>query len=161
MKSIGKMFEEDFQVSAPEGWFCYRLRDSPGAWSNTSMSRFTPKNICDFFLFTGRRLYGVECKSFKGKSMPYTNIGDHQLSGLLKMSVEKPVNAQGLFILNFRDLSETYAINAFKLNALRLLGVRKSFGIDEIRANGILIPQQLIKVHYRYDLTPLGEIVNK
>lgn len=155
-KNEGKKFEEDFQNSIPEDWFCDRLKDSAGSWSNTGESRFTPKNKCDFYVFTGKLLYGVECKSFKWKSMPYSNISKVQREGLLDMSTKKPNNAQGVFVLNFRDLNETYCINAFTINALILQGHRKSISLDEARANGILVPQQLKGVRYRYDLSVLN-----
>ena len=155
-KNPGKQFETDFSKSIPDEWFCYRLKDSALSWANTSNSRFTPRNSCDFFLFTGFTLYGVECKSFLGKSMPYSNIKDNQLKDLLNMSVSKPINAQGIFILNFRDFAETYYLNAFVVNALIQSGVRKSISIDEARSNGILVPQKLKIVRYSYNLTGLG-----
>ena len=151
-QSPGKKFEEDFCKSTPKDWFIYRLKDSAGSWANTSLSRFTPKNSCDFFLFTGCVLYGVECKSFLGKSMPYSNIKKNQLDDLLEMSVDKPVNAQGIFILNFRDLNETYYLNAFVVNSLKVHSGRKSISIQECRSNGVLIPQKLKRVRYSYDL---------
>lgn len=155
-QSPGKKFEEDFFKSAPKDWFIYRLKDSAGSWSNNDLSRFTPRNICDFFLFTGKILYGIECKSFKGKSMPYSNIKDNQLKGLLDMSVDLPMNARGIFVFNFRDLNETYYINAFMVNALIQTGTRKSLSINEARENGILIPQELKRVRYSYKLSVLG-----
>ena len=155
-QSPGKKFEEDFSKSVPKHWFHYRLKDSASSWANTSLSRFTPKNSCDFFLFTGSSMYGIECKSFKGKSIPYSNIKDNQLKDLLSMSVDPPINAQGLFILNFRDLNETYSINAFMVNALIEQGHRKSISIDEARHIGVLIPQKLKRVRYSYDLTAIG-----
>lgn len=158
-QSPGKKFEEDFSKSVPKDWFCYRLKDSAGSWANTSLSRFTPKNSCDFFIFTGKILYGIECKSFKGKSMPYSNIKDNQIKDLLEMSVDPPVNARGIFILNFRDINETYCLNAFMVNALMQSGKRKSISLDEARANGILIPQKLKRVRYKYDLSVLEKTI--
>lgn len=155
-KNEGKKFEEDFQKSVPKEWFFYRLKDSSGSWSNDdTKSRFTPKNMCDFFMYNGEFLYGIECKSFKGKSMPYSNIANHQLDGLFDMSIEFPVFAQGFFLLNFRDLAETYMINAHTVKALKVMTSRKSISLEEARRNGTLIPQQLKRVRYRYDLSVL------
>ncbi len=154
-RNEGKKFEEDFAKSIPKEWYYYRLKDSAGSWANTSLSRFTPKNSCDFFLFTGSTLYGIECKSFKGKSMPHSNIKNNQLIGLLEMSINDPLNAQGYFVLNFRDLEETYAIGAFIVNDMIEQDRRKSISIEEARVNGILIPQKLKRVRYSYDLTVL------
>ncbi len=149
-KNEGKRFEEDFKNSIPEEWFSYRLRDSSGSWSNTDVSRFTPTNICDFFIFTGRDLFGVECKSFKGKSIPYANIKDNQLNGLTKIS--EYYNAEGLFIFNFRDLAETYVVNAEKITKQKELGLRKSLSLAEIRELGHQMPQTLKRIRYKYDL---------
>lgn len=160
-QSPGKKFEADFEKSVSVDWFIYRLKDCPNAWpgkegTNPKNIRFTPKNMCDFLVYTGVMYYGVECKSFKGKSMSYGNIADHQLDGLLEMSITGPKTSQGMFLLNFRDLSETYAINAFLINALIESGERKSISIEEARANGVLIPQEIKRTRYKYDLTVLG-----
>jgi len=160
MKKIkhGKRFEEDIKKSIPNHWFNYRLRDSSGSWSNTDTSRFTPSNICDFFIFTGKILFGVELKSFQGKSLSYNSIRENQLEGLTKMSFEDPNNAQGVFILNFRDLSETYFVFAHRIKQRKDSGERKSLSLEEVRAFGLKIPQTLKRVRYKYDLSVMGEI---
>lgn len=152
----GKAFEADFNKSVPKNWFVYRLKDSAMNWNRTDDTKHTPSNICDFFIFTGSHLYGVECKSFLGKSIPYSNIKNNQLIGLVEMSVSLPALAQGIFVLNFRELNETYAINAFLINALIESGHRKSISIGEARSTGVLIPQKLKRVRYSYDLTKIG-----
>ncbi len=152
-KSEGKKFEEDFQQSVPKDWFCYRLKDSAGSWSNTEVSRFTPKNSCDFFVFTGRTLFAIECKSLKGKSLPYSNIRDKQLKDLVEIDGRKPVNSYGVFVINFRDVNETYLIHSYIVNGLKLSGERKSLSLEECKKNGTLIPQTLKRVRYRYDLS--------
>lgn len=151
----GKQFESDIKKSIPKDWFYYRLKDSAGSWSNTGVSRFTPSNSCDLFIFTGSMLFGVELKSFQGKSMPYSNIKKKQLEDLTAMSDGLPLNAQGIFILNFRDLNETYMVNTCIVHYLKDTSGRKSIGIEEARVNGILIPQVLKRVHYRYNLKAL------
>ena len=112
--------------------------------------------MCDFFLFTGSYLFGVECKSFKGKRFPFANIKDNQLDELVKMSKAKPVNSQGIFILNSRDTNETYLLFAYILKELKETSDKKSLSLDDIRKNGILIPQKLKKVRYEYDLSVLN-----
>jgi len=152
-KNEGKKFEEDFQKSVPKDWFVYRLKDSAGSWSNTSASRFTPKNSCDFFMFTGKTLFGIECKSFKGKSLSYSNISDNQLEDLTDFCIGPPHKIFGVFALNFRDINETYLVPAFIVNSLKLSGARKSLSLEEVKANGTLIPQTLKRTRYWYDLS--------
>lgn len=152
MKKPGKKFEEDFMKSVPDEWFCYRLKDSSGSWSKTDASRFTPKNICDFFVFTGDKLYGIECKSFKGKSMPYSNISKIQKDGLSEMCFYAPGNAVGCFILNFRDINETYFLDASSLLNIKAMSNRKSISLKECKKYGTQIPQTLKRVRYTYDL---------
>lgn len=152
MKNPGKKFEEDIQKSVPDEWFWYRLKDSSGSWSKTEKSRFTPKNICDFFIFTGHSLYGVECKSFKGKSMPYSNINKNQMDGLSDMCFYVPKNAVGCFILNFRDIGETYFFSALDLLNIKAYSNRKSISIADCKKYGALIPQTLKRTRYKYDL---------
>lgn len=152
----GKKFEEDIQNSIPENWWCYRLKDSSGSWSKTDKSRFTPKNMCDFIIFNTEKgyNYGIECKSFKGKSMPYGNLNDvkgKKLDALCDMSSKK--NCCGGFILNFRDLNETYWIEAVVLNAIKENSDRKSLSLGEVELYGKYIPQKLKRVRYSYDFT--------
>ena len=152
-KNEGKKFEEDIQASVPKEWFCYRLKDSSGSWSNTEVSRFTPKNMCDFFIFTGETLYGVECKSFRGKSVPYSMLNDKKSVKLNQMvAMSNIYGAYGCYFLNFRDLAETYIVSSVVVKELRLEGSRKSMSYKQVKEYGYKIPQQLKKVRYRYGL---------
>ena len=88
--NTGKKFEEDIKNSIDSTAFLYRLRDSGGSWQGGNKSRFTPSNICDFILFKSPRMYLLELKSHKGKSIPYTAI--KQLDKLLEVSNRKLEN---------------------------------------------------------------------
>lgn len=149
----GKRFEEDIKNSVPDNWFCYRLKDSSGSWSNNDKSRFTPSNMCDFIIFTGRMLYSIECKSFLGKSMPYGNLNDKKGSKLdqLERAALKE-NCRSLFILNFRSLEKTFYIDAMFVGSRLRSGERKSLSLEEAEIYGALIPQKLKKVRYTYQL---------
>ena len=155
-KNQGKKFEEDIQKSVPDHWFCYRLKDSSGSWSkDESKSRFTPKNMADFFIFNTEEklLYAVECKSFLGKSMSWKNMNDKNDKKLIKMcAMGKKQNCLGLYIFNFRDLNETYVINANVLKTIKDNSDRKSLSLKEVRLRGVLIRQKLKRVRYSYKL---------
>ncbi len=147
----GKQFEEDFIKSVPERCDVTRLKDA-GGWSNATNMRFTSSNPCDFIVFSnwqGKDMYKLELKSVKGKSLPFSNIKDHQLKSLLE-SHSKSVKAY--FVINFRPVNETYFVTPICMAEAMKAGIRASFSLQNARDNGILIKQTLIKVRYKYDL---------
>ena len=149
-KNPGKKFEEDFVKSIPERCDVTRLKDA-GGWSNATNMRFTSSNPCDFIVWSGenRQVYKFELKSIKGKSLPFANIKENQLDGLCKSS-NKDVMAW--FIVNFRAVNETYWIPALAMACEIDIGERKSLSLAKAKEIGILIPQTLIRVRYKYDL---------
>jgi len=148
----GKRFEADFIKSVPERCDITRLKDA-GGWSDATNMRFTSSNPCDFIIYSeqhrGFAMYKLELKSTLGKSLPFGNIKDHQLEGLYKSSLK---GVEALFIVNFRDLNETYRVSAVALQAFINGTDRKSIPIAWFRECAILIKQSLIRVRYRYDL---------
>lgn len=151
----GKLFEQDFIDSFSFDIFTFRLRDSTSAWGEgASKLRFTSNNPCDFLVFShyNNTLLMLELKSFKGKSIPFTNIKSHQIQALTEKS--KLEGVRGLFILNFRDLNETYAIDAEYIDKLYIEG-KKSVPLAYVREHGELIEQKLKKVRYTYNIDKL------
>ena len=149
----GKKFEEDFIKSIPENWFKYRLRDSGGSWQGGEKARFTPTNICDFIVYNNK-LWLLELKSHKGKSIPLSCIRENQIKGLEAAS---KLGVDAGYIFNFRDVEETYFIDAAKINKFIELSTRKSIPLDFLKEHGMLIPQHKKKVRYRYDLGFMGK----
>jgi len=156
LKNAGKIFEDDFANSFNNNVFIYRLRDTSSSWQGTgegqSKSRFTVKNVCDFiaYSFITNKLLLLELKSFKGKSCPFSNLKAHQIKGLFEYG--KKDGVYSYFILNFRDLNETYALKIDLIYNYWIESKTKSFPISWCRENGILIPQKLKKVHYKFDV---------
>ena len=150
MKNTGKKFEEDIKKSIDSTAFLYRLRDSGGSWQGGNKSRFTPSNICDFILFKSPRMYLLELKSHKGKSIPYTAI--KQLDKLLEVSNRKLENLGVYLLLNFADLEETYVIEVESVASIRDSKSRKSLSIEDVREYGYKVDQVKKKVRYRYKL---------
>ena len=148
--NTGKIFEEDIKKSIDDTAFLYRLRDSGGSWQGGNKSRFTPSNICDFILFKGSKLYLLELKSHKGKSIPYTAI--KQLDKLLEVSNRKLENLKALLLLNFADLEETYLIEVESVASIKESKSRKSLSIEDVREYGYKVDQVKKKVRYRYKL---------
>lgn len=147
--NTGKEFEKDFQNSIKEGYL-YRLRDSGGSWQGGNKSRFTPSNICDFIYFKSPKMYLLELKSHKGKSIPYTAL--KQLDKLVEVNNRKLENLKALFILNFADLEETYVIEAESIASIKDSKDRKSLSIEDVREYGYKVDQVKKKVRYRYKL---------
>ena len=148
--NTGKKFEEDIKKSIDDTAFLYRLRDSGGSWQGGNKSRFTPSNICDFILFKSPRMYLLELKSHKGKSIPYTVI--KQLDKLLEVSNRKLENLGVYLLLNFADLEETYLIEVESVASIRDSKTRKSLSIEDVREYGYKVDQVKKKVRYRYKL---------
>ena len=148
--NTGKQFEEDIKKSVDNAAFLYRLRDSGGSWQGGNKSRFTPSNICDFILFKSPKLYLLELKSHKGKSIPYGVI--KQLDKLLDVANKKLENLKVLLLLNFADLEETYVIEVESVASIKDSKTRKSLSIEDVREYGYRVDQVKKKVRYRYEL---------
>ncbi|WP_331722134.1 Holliday junction resolvase RecU [Alkalithermobacter thermoalcaliphilus] len=141
--------------SFPLNVFTYRFRNSAGAWGgdkDSNKTRFTANNICDFMCHNpySKETILMELKSTKQKSLPLSNIKNNQLVGLCNASTYEGVKAY--FIINFREVEETYAIEAEKIKDFIENTDRKSIPIKWCRENGILIEQEKKKSRYRYNV---------
>jgi len=152
----GKRFEEDFIKSVPDRCDVTRLKDG-GGWSNATNMRFTSSNPCDFIVFskqfTGSEegtMYKLELKTVKGKSLPFSNIKQHQLDSLCD-SWNKGVGAY--FVVNFREVNETYLIPAPDMAVLIELSERKSLALAMARKLYMKIEQTIKITRWRYDLS--------
>jgi len=164
VKNCGKIFEEDFAKSfrSNKGLFVQRLNDNSGAWQGNGKSdngnekvRFTPKNICDFIIYSNKsnKLLLLELKSFKGKSCPFTNFKKHQIDGLYIEGKKEGVEAYS--ILNFRDLNETYGVKSEVIYEFYKKGQRKSFSYEWCKSNGLCIKGNLKRTRWEYNVEEL------
>ncbi len=143
----GKKFEQDFIRSLPEGSFHLRLKDG-GGWSNADNTRFTSSNICDSVVYYQGKMILVELKSHKGKSVPFSCLKQHEDLSRKTHDVE---GVCGVFVINFRDMNETYMIWSQLVTDFIELYERKSLPIAYVKEYGYLIPQKLKRTRYRYD----------
>jgi len=166
----GKRFEEDFKKSIPRDVFYLRLRDA-GGWSNADNTRFTISNICDHIVHYKGKLFLMELKTHKGKSLPYNCIDedilhpkknknskknkDNKVLILIKHSQYKDVFAY--YLVYFSDISETYALSAWHVLEHINAGNRKSIELEYFKEHGILIPQWIARTRQRYDVLKLLE----
>lgn len=145
----GKVFEQQFRKSVPDGVFYYRLIDSSNAWSDGNI-RFAPKNICDSIMFDGERLFLLELKNHKGKSLPLSCIRANQIEGLDKYSDYK--NIYPCIIINFEDVAECYCLFISQIQDFLKESDRKSIPIEYCAKNGIKIEMKKIRTNYLYDV---------
>lgn len=155
--NAGKKFEQDFKASMPDDVLFIRLKDA-GGWGREETKRFTIKNECDAIVFKMPKLFMLELKSYKGKSISFdTCIRQYQLDSLCKALPKKYVFAG--YIFNFRDVEETYFVYADKVKEYVENADRKSFPIQWVRENGTIIEQTLKKTRYRYNIQKFIEDV--
>ena len=158
----GKSFENDFFKSAQKSMFIYRLPDPSSSFNNAcrgcekQMTRFSPRNVCDFLASTPKATYLFELKSHKGKSIQFSAIvtkeNDKRLEKLVDIDDKYPW-VRSYIIFNWRDINnETYAVRASEVRFSIKHSARKSIPY-QFMYNGIKIPDRLKKVHYDYDMS--------
>ncbi len=152
MQNSGKIFESDFMKSIPSSVFCYRIHDTGGIGGSRTL-RFTQKNLCDFILFYKSKIYLIELKSHKGKSIPFDRFT--QLNMMIKQRLE---NVIPLFIVNFADVQKTYIMKAQDIAELKK--ERKSLSLAMCEEYGYGMDQWLLRSHWRYDLSALDKIAD-
>jgi len=145
-KDEGKKFEQDFKASVPPDVYLHRLKDDTAGFIGVS-------NPCDFQLYKYPLLFLLELKSCKGKSIPLTHIRPNQIQGMHTAVQHEGI--YGGFIINFRELEETYYLSVNLVIEFINAGERKSLPIDWCRENGIRIPQTKKRVRYSYDIASL------
>ena len=159
MKKSGKRFEENWKKSIPENIFYYRLKDSSSSWDNGTRARFTPSNICDCFVFEGKKLLTLELKNTNTKSLPYSNIRKHQIDDLLWSGSFYNVIAG--FVINFDTLDECYFVEINDFKRYFEENSRKSLPVDYCRLNALKIDNKRLKTNKIYDVDKFLKEVNK
>lgn len=172
IKNPGKLFEDDFKqsIDTDKVWI-KRLNDNAASFANSSKTRFSSTNECDFLLFHDeyQKLFCLELKSTldsltfwrqefededraKGKNPSY-NIKKNQILGLQKWSIYNHTVCG--FVFNFRDIRVNYTmfveINDFikYINKLR----KKSINYKDVQnMNPIYIFGLKRRTRYRYDM---------
>jgi len=81
------------------------------------------------------------------------NIRKNQIEGLLKVA-ETPGGIAGL-VINFRPQNETYFVEIKRFVEVTEHMAKRSVNRTDISSIGILIPQELVRVRWRYNLAHL------
>ena len=154
-KSAGKIFEEDIKASFPPDFYIERYKDDTAGFKGVA-------NPADFRLYKYPLTFLLELKSHKGKSIPLDKIRNSQLKGMKKATPYTGVYCG--FLINYRDLEETYYItfedltrDFYIINDKGDFEVkpdeRKSVPVEWCREVGVRIDQKKKRVRYTYDLS--------
>ena len=153
--NVGKIFEQDFKNSVPEGVYYLKLQDPTVSYSQTQTTRFALKAPYDVVLCKDGQMYALELKSVQTKSLSYgpdksCRIKEKQAEALCDAARSGAVAG---FVLNFRKYDETYFVPAGVFKKHMESSLSKSFSFDDAKRCGIKIPQTKKKTHYRYDVS--------
>lgn len=174
-KNVGKRFEANFRDSIPSYALLIRLPDPPQAFSQSSLSRFSVKNPCDFILFDtkNRTLIPIELKTTKNKSMSFEDVNvkeqqskmihAHQIVGLTKFAQYD--NVVSGFLFDFRDekndCERCYFQKIEDFNEMVGNIDKKSFNeIDLIMYKAIKVNGEKKRVNYRWDIENLLDCIS-
>lgn len=153
-KDAGKIFEEDIKASIPPEFYVERYKDDTAGFKGVA-------NPADYRLYKYPLTFLLELKSHKGKSLPLAKIRNSQLKGMRKANPYRGVFCG--FLINYRDLEETYYI-AFEdlVRAFYIVNSkgdfeirpdgRKSIPVEWCRSYGDMIEQKKKIVRYTYNL---------
>lgn len=156
-KDAGKIFENEIKASIPPEFFTERYKDDTAGFRGVA-------NPADFRIYKYPFTFLWELKTHKGKSIPLAKIRSSQLKGMRKAYPYRGVYCG--FLLNYRDLEETYYIafcdlvtDYYILNDEEEYEIkpkgRKSIPVEWCRDNGIRIQQTKKRVRYSYDVADL------
>lgn len=139
----------------------YRFRDSPFSFANSDKTKFTTNNICDCMMFLANKLLFVELKSTKGKSFSFTEHSLRQLNDINKIIHNKQglkrFGVYGCFIIEFRELEETYFIQVQDILKYLNENNTKTVNIQKyIKDNKFIkVEQKLLRKNYTFDIRKL------
>ncbi len=142
-KDTGKLFELEIKASFPEGFYVERYKDDTAGFYGVS-------NPADYRLYKYPYTFLVELKTHKGKSLPLSRVRENQIKGMYQASLHKGIYAG--FIINFRDLEETYYISVQDIVTFINSQERKSIPVEWCREYGVRIEQTKKRVRYTYNL---------
>lgn len=154
--NTGKRFENNFRLSVPNDIFYYRFKDGTSSWDKGTITRFQHKNICDSLLFYGERMFLIECKSHKGKSLPLSRIRDNQVTELLDASKYNGIVAG--ILVEFSDLREYYFLEInMLLNFTFEYPDKKSIPVKYFTEYAYQLKKELKPVNVKLDIKDFVE----
>ena len=162
MKNKGYILQDNIKKSCEkQDILFYRFKDSPFSFANSDKTKFTTNNICDCMIFLANKLLFVELKSTKGKSFSFTEHSLRQLSDINKIIHNKQglkrFGVYGCFIIEFRELEETYFIQVQDILKYLKENNTKTINIQKYIKNNkfIKVEQKLLRKNYTFDIRKL------
>ena len=141
--NIGKQFEQEIKASFPPDFYIERYKDDTAGFYGVT-------NPADYRLYKYPYTFLLELKTHKGKSIPVEKIRPNQIQGMYKASKITGIFAG--FLLNYRDLEETYYVSVEDLVDFINSTDRKSIPVEWCRSYGEKIEQEKKRVRYKYNL---------
>lgn len=147
-KNVGKIFEDSVKQSIQDHILLIRLNDSPQAFKQSNLTRFTPKTPFDYLCFDtkSRILFCLELKSTSNKYMGFEDIYSneernamihkHQTLGLLKCSTYENVVSGFLFNFRLSDNELTYFMEVNQFQKMCDSINKKSFNLMDLALYG-------------------------
>lgn len=162
MRNKGYVLQDNIKKSCEkQDILFYRFKDSPFSFANSDKTKFTTNNICDCMMFLANKLLFVELKSTKGKSFSFTEHSLRQLNDINKIIHNKQglkrFGVYGCFIIEFRELEETYFIQVQDIlrylneNNTKTVNIKKYINKNRY----IKIDQKLLRKNYTFDIRKL------
>ena len=162
MKNKGYILQDNIKKSCEkQDILFYRFKDSPFSFANSDKTKFTTNNICDCMMFLANKLLFVELKSTKGKSFSFTEHSLRQLNDINKIIHNKQglrrFGVYGCFIIEFRELEETYFIQVQDILNYLNENNTKTINIQRYIKNNrfIRVEQKLLRKNYTFDIRKL------
>ena len=162
VKNMGYVLQDNIKKSCEkQDILFYRFRDSPFSFANSDKTKFTTNNICDCMMFLANKLLFVELKSTKGKSFSFTEHSLRQLNDVNKIIHNKQglkrFGVYGCFIIEFRELEETYFIQVQDILKYLNENNTKTINIQKyIKDNKFIkVEQKLLRKNYTFDIRKL------
>lgn len=134
-KKVGQKFETYLKNSIPNNIMCLRLKDGPKGFTFNA-------NPSDYVLFNGKLLLFCECKTIQTKSFPLNLISQGQFFAMVQECVIK--NVLGGWLINFRELNETYFLPLQTYLTYRIDSNKKSVSPKDLSEIGILVPLRIV-----------------
>lgn len=166
-RSVGKVFEDQWKKSCPSNILIYKPPDAAQSFYMNEKLRFGSKSPCDYMMFDGEIFYTLELKTFNG-SCSFERCKEekgiihyHQIESLKKFYTYK--NVCSGFILDFREIGNTYFLNIGEWDGLISSINKKSFNENDLLnyCSPILIDKTKLKVNYKYDIRSFMNEVKK
>lgn len=101
-------------------------------------------------MFDGSRLFLVELKSTKGKSLPFSNIRTSQIEDLSKANKFKNIVAG--FFIEFNEIDRAFFIKIEDFISFQKTSSGKSIPIKELEKLGVEVETTKLRVNNRFNV---------